>query len=83
MLRYTSDDKNFEIQVNGLLRNQVYFRLESIDSVSTSADEHGIFSVVIILKNATKIALIRTNRHGSMELVTEMFNDLMEQFKDE
>ena len=79
MLRYISDNNNFEIRVNGLLQNQVYFRLTSVDFATMYQDEYGIKSFKIILINHTVIEVIRTNQIESVELITKMFNNLIDQ----
>ena len=78
MIHYTSENNNFDIRVNGVLQNQVYFKLESVDTVSTDEDEHGIKSFTIFLINRTIIQFERTNIDESVKLITEIFNSLID-----
>lgn len=77
MIRYNYNNADVELRVNGLFRNQVFFSLESIDSISTNEDENGLYSFTVILNNGTTIDFVRTNKIESTGMLNQILNNLI------
>ena len=82
MVRYISENSNYDLRVNGSFQTQVYFKLSSVDTVAMNDDNYGMNAFVIVLNNRTTIECTRTDRNESVRLITDMFNILIDQLSN-